>query len=131
MSLPYAIKSKVIKIGDYAADSNAIKHPLFANPRKIKVNMVHFGHSVAVTAVDTNYNTIAVVVGATVIAQVLTGPAATGQDFVAGDYVPITPEVGDEVIAAGANIELSFTKTGNGLLGKGLVVQIDYYEYDT
>jgi len=131
MSLPYAKKSRIILCGDYIADSDAIKHPLFVNPRKIKVDKVHFGHSAAIAAQDSPYNTIKVMVGATIIAQVATGPAATGQTFVAGDYVPITPEVGDEVIAAGSNIELNFTKTGIGLLGVGLVVQIDYYEYDS
>lgn len=130
MSLHGAIRSKIIKVGDYAADSDAIKHPLWVNKRKIKVNKVHFGHSVAVTAQDTNYNEIKVMVSTTKIASVLTGPAATGQDFVAGDYVAITPESGAEEIAAGSNIELNFEKTGSGLLGKGLVVQIDYYEYD-
>lgn len=129
MSLTSEIKSKVIKIGDYIANSDAIKHPLFRNPRLIKVAAVYFGHSVAVTAQDTDYNEIKVMVGATKIASVLTGPASGGQDFVAGDFVAITPESGAEEIAAGSNIELNFTKTGNGLLGKGLVVQIDYYEY--
>jgi len=131
MSLHSAIKSKVILCGDYVANSDAIKHPLFTNPRRIKVNEVHFGHSVAITAQDTDYNTLKVMVGATVIAQVVTGPASGGQDFVAGDFVAVTPEAGAEEIAADSNIELNFTKTGNGLLGKGLIVQIDYYEYDS
>ena len=131
MSLHGALKSKIILCSDYAADSDAIKHPLWRNPRKIKVSKVYMGHSVAVTAADTNYNEIKVMVGSTKIAKVLTGPAATGQSFTAGDFVAITPESGAEEIAAGSNIELNFAKTGTGLLGKGLVVQIDYYEYDS
>jgi len=129
MSLTSEIKSKIIKIGDYIANSDAIKHPLWVNKRVIKVDDVYFGHSEDITAQNTDYNEIKVMVGTTKIASVLTGPAATGQDFVAGDYVAITPESGAEEIAAASNIELNFAKTGNGLLGKGLVIQINFFEY--
>lgn len=129
--MQYVAKSKIIKVGDYVANSDAIKHPLFRNPRLIKVTAVYFGHSEAIIAQDTDYNEIKVMVGTTKIASALTGPAATGQSYTAGDYVAATLVAAAAEIAAGSNIELNFAKTGNGLAGKGLVVQIDYQEYDS
>lgn len=133
MSLTSEIKTKYFQVGDIAADSDAIKHALWYLPRRIKINAVKFAVDTAITAQDTNYNTIALTDGTNTIASIVTGDAAGGDDLAAGVWLDAStgPVAAYVEQAAAATLKLEFTKTGSGLAMSALAVQIDYYEYDT
>lgn len=118
--------SKVFNVGDVAADSDAIKVPLFAPPRAITLKKAMLGVDTAITAADTNYQTVALTDGTNTIASLATGPAATGEDMAAGVLEEITLDSDYIEIAAGDQLCLEFTKTGTGMAMSGLVCQIDY-----
>ncbi len=131
MARPYITKSKILNVGDIAADSDAIKIPVWRLPYKIKITAVYFGVDTAITAQDTDYNLCRLTDVTNDIASIVTGPAATGDSLVAG--TPLAASVG--VVAAyaeqdaGAVLQLEFTKTGAGLAMSGFWVQIDYEDY--
>lgn len=133
MSLSSEIKTKYFQVGDIVADSDAIKHALWYLPRRIKINAVKFAVDTAITAADTNYQTVQVTDVTNVIGSISTGPAATGSSMVAGVWLAATtgPVAAYKEQAAGATLQLEFVKTGTGMAMSALAVQIDYYEYDS
>ena len=123
-------KSIVVNVGDIAADSDAIAHAVFKVPTQytngILIKRILLSVDTAITAQDTNYNTIAVTDGTNTIASVATGPAATGQDFAVATPVELTLDADYVDQAAGQVLKLEFTKTGNGLAASALAIQIDF-----
>ena len=117
-------------VGDYAADSDAIKTALTKLDHAIKITGIKVAHDTAITAQDTDYNTVAITDGTNTIASFATGPAATGQSFVAGTFVALTLVAAYVEQAAAQTLKVEYTKTGNGLAGSGLVVQIEYVDYN-
>lgn len=113
-----------------AADSDAVKWPLFVTKRRIRVKAAFFGATAALTAQDTNYNKIAVMNGTTELKSITTGPASSGESLAAGDLERKDLTTPLEVAADGI-IEVNFTKTGSGQAVTGLVVGIAYEDYDT
>ncbi len=126
----YFLKTKTFHIGDIAADSDALLTPLWKVPNAIKVASVKFAADTDAAAVDTNYNTLAVKNGSNAIASLANGPAASGTGFSKGVFAAVTPTVAYEEVAADATLTLAVTKTGSGAALSGLVIQIDYYDYN-
>ena len=123
-------KIKLLAIGDYVANSDAIKTPVWVLDHKIKITAVKAAHDTAITAQDTDYNTVALTDGTNTIASFATGPAATGQSFTAGVFVALSVVAAYAEQAAAQNLRVEYTKTGNGLAGSGLVIQIEYIDYN-
>jgi len=132
MSLSGEKRVKYFQVGDIVANSDAIKHALWYLPRRIKIAGVKFAVDAAITAQDSDYNTIALTDGTNTIASIVTGPAATGDSLSAGVWLAAStgPVAAYVEQAAAATLKLEFTKTGNGLAMSALAVQIEYYEYD-
>lgn len=130
MSKQYDLRSVRVALGDFIADSDAIKAIIWRVTEAVKISAVYLGFDSAITAQDTDYNTIAVTDGTNTIASTATGPAATGNSFAAGVPESLTVVAAYAEQAAGAVILLEHTKTGNGLLESGAWVQIDYYPYN-
>jgi len=131
MSLGTETRIKYFQVGDIVADSDAIKHALWYLPRRIKITGVKFAVDTAITAQDTNYNTIALTDGTNTIASIVTGPASGGDSLSAGVWLAAStgPVAAYKEQAAGATLKLEFTKTGSGLAMSALAVQIEYQEY--
>ena len=123
-------KTKVICLGDMAANSDAYAHALWKVENKIRLQSVRFGVAAAITAADTDYQTMALKNGSTTIATLATGPAATGTSIAQSAFASVTPDTtaGADEVAAAATLKLTFTKTGNGMAVKGLVIQLDYID---
>lgn len=71
-------QEETFHLGDFIADSDTIVTPIKKLTKAITITAVKIGADTAITAADTNYNTIALKNGASTIASVATGPAATG-----------------------------------------------------
>ena len=67
MSREYKTKSKIFNLGDFIADSVAIVVPIWKIPDAIKITAVKFAVDTAITAQDTDYNTIALTDGTNTI----------------------------------------------------------------
>lgn len=122
---------KIITAGplNVAADSDAVVWPLFVSNRRIKVVKVLLGATAAMTAADTNYNTVAIKHGTTTIYSFANGPAASGESLAAGvieEKALATPVE----VPADTPIKITFTKTGTGLAITGFYVGLVYYDYD-
>jgi len=130
MALSSEVKVKTIRIGDIAQDSDAIKYPLWKLKRRIKISAVLLGANVACAAADTNYNTFALTDVTNTIASVANGPVSGGTSFVAGSMHAMTVVAAHQEKAAGTQLQLEVTKTGNGLALTGAQIQIEYQEYD-
>lgn len=130
MSIPYITDSIRVNVGNIVADSDLIEHALYYSPRKIKVVGVRMAVSVAITAADTNYQVAKVMNGAVVVGQIATGPAAGGISFVKGVFQAAAAIPAAAEQAAGSTLKLAFAKVGTGMAMTGLIVQIDFYEYD-
>jgi len=130
MSLTSELKTKVMRLGDIAIDSDAIKYPLWKLARAIKISAVYLGADTACTAADTNYNTFKLTDITNTIASIANGPVAGGTTFAAGVPQAMTMVAAQAIRAAADQLQFEVTKTGNGLALSGAYVQIDYYEYD-
>jgi len=130
MPRPSHERYSFINVGDIAADADAVKHPFFYTKNKIQIKKIFMGSKAAVAAADTNYQNIKVMNGAVEIKKVSTGPAASGQSFVAGDFVEFTPVVGTEEIPANTNLEINYSKTGTGMAVTGLTIGIQWIDIE-
>ncbi len=125
----YIKKTKTIHLGAIAIDSDALLYALWKLETAIKITAIRLGVNTACAAADTNYNTFEVKNGATTVASVANGPAATGSSFTAGAFTDMTLVAAAAEVAAGATLTLDITKTGNGLALAGAILQIEYYDY--
>jgi len=123
-------KSQIFNCGDISADSDLIKTPLFRPPRPITVKRIWVGFDTAVTAADTNYQTIAITDGTNPLASVVTGPITGGTSFVAGVMQELAVNATYAAISATEQMYVIYTKQGGGMALSGLMVQIDYIEND-
>jgi len=131
MSLSSELKTKVMRLGAVAIDSDAIKYPLWKLARAIKISAVYLGVDTACSKADTNYNTFALTDVTNTIAEIANGPdSAAGTTFAAGVPQAMTVDEAYAYLAAAAQLQFEVTKTGNGLALVGAYIQIDYYEYD-
>jgi len=129
MVRPYVKKSKVFFIGDIVQDPSALDMILWELETDIKIDKVRFGADTDAAAQDTNYNQYKITDGTNTIASLTNGPAASGDDFSAGDFTDKDPAAAYAEQDAGAKIHLTFAKTGTGRAVSGVTIQIDYYEY--
>jgi hypothetical protein len=118
--------SQIVNVGDIAADSDAIVHALLKPKSAITIKRLLTGVDTAISAADTDYQTLNITDGTNVIATVSTGPAATGQSFTAGTFVELTVDATYANIANTETIKAAFAKTGNGMAMSALQIQIDY-----
>jgi hypothetical protein len=119
-------------VGDLAANSDAVFYLLYIVPQGkfLYVDNAYLSAKVAVSAANTNYNTIALrnnSTSAAAIASLVTGPASggttipqTGVEFTT--YTDANRKVGSA--SAATKIYLTSTKTLNGLAVTGLGVII-------
>ena len=126
----YFLKTKTFHVGDIAADSDALLTPLWKAPNAIKIASVKFAADTDAAAADTNYNTLAVKNGSNAIASLANGPASGGTGLSKGVFAAVTPTAGYAEVAADATLTLAVTKTGTGAAISGLVIQVDYYDYN-
>ena len=119
--------SKVINVGDIAADSDLIVIPLFKPPYAITIKRILIGFDTAITKADTNYQKYNVTDGTNIIATVSTGPnSAAGTSFVVGVFQELTLVATYVAIAATETITLSFVKAVSGMVASNCCIQIDY-----
>jgi len=126
----YEIKSRIIRLGAVAIDSDAIKYPLWTLTHAIKITAVKLGVTVACAAADTNYNTFTLTDITDTIASIANGPVSGGTTFAAGVPQAMTLVAAQAVRAAADVLQFEVTKTGNGLALAGAYIQIDYYDYN-
>jgi hypothetical protein len=131
MSLPYATAIEQFPLGDFAIDQTAWVYTLVKFPRKVKITSVRMSAAKACAAADTNYSVFTLQNGANVIATFNNGPVATGMTWAQGAFQSVTPVAAYAVPAAGDTLKLVIAKTGNGLAIAGVVIQLEYMEYDT
>jgi hypothetical protein len=122
-------ESKTFHIGDIAADSDAIKVPLWNLPHAITIKRIMMGFDTAITAADTNYQTYEITDGTNTIASTVTGPVTGGNSFAAGVLEALTLVAAYVDQAAAQQLYVEFTKEGSGMTGSNCTVQIDF-EYD-
>jgi len=119
-----------VNVGDIAADSDAIKHCLYKIPAQmtagITIKRILLSVDTAITAADTNYQTVNITDGTNTIATVDTGPASGGQDFVVGTPVALTLDADYVAQDAGNVITMEFSKTSSGMTMSALTAQIDF-----
>jgi hypothetical protein len=129
---PYEIKHSVTFVGTIAADSDAFRHTLLKTDRKIRIVNVYFSSSVAITAADTNYQTLQIKSGSVVICSIATGPAATGQSFAVATWYAgtLVTAAAANIVAAAGTVYLQPVKTGTGMAMTSVMVQVDYYDID-
>lgn len=130
MSLTSELKTKVMRLGAVAIDSDAIKYPLWKLNRAIKISAVYLGVDTACAAADTNYNTFKLTDITNDIATIANGPVSGGTTFAAGVPQAMTVVAAQAIRAADDQLQFEVVKTGNGLALVGAYIQIDYYEYD-
>jgi hypothetical protein len=133
MSKGYELKQKQFPIGTHAANSNAIVYALWTVPHAIKITAARLGVNAAVTAQDTDYNTIEIMNGLVSVASIANGPVAGGSTIAAGAFgaMVVATAAGANEVAAGSVLTLKSTKTGNGLAMTGVAIEISYYDYDS
>jgi len=103
-----------ISLGDLAADEDSVQRVLLKPDRDIYLDAAYLTSGEAISAQDTNYNTIAIKDGTDTLFSMATGPATTGSDVAAGDSTAFTTTTGGRV-DAGSEVTLELTKTGSGL----------------
>lgn len=132
MSKGYCLKTKELFIGDLAIDSDAIVYALWTVPHAIKISAIRLGVKTAVTAANTNYNTLSIKNGSVTVATLANGPVSGGTSIVAGAFGSFTvvTAAGAAEVAAASVLTLATVKTGNGLAMAGCNIQIEYYDYD-
>lgn len=118
--------SLTFQVGDIAADSDAIKIPLWVPPANITLKKCMMGVDTDVAAADTNYNKIDLTDGTNVIATTSNGPVSGGNSFTAGTLEEIALVADYVAVTSAEQLWLEFTKTGNGLAMSRMTVQIDY-----
>lgn len=119
--------SKVVNVGDIAADSDAIVIPLFKPPAAITIKRILMGFDTAINKADTNYQKYYITDGTATIATIQTGPnSALGTSFTVGVFQELTLVAAYVGIAATETITLSFIKEGSGMVGSNCTIQIDY-----
>lgn len=129
----YFKQTKTIPVGTIAIDSDSTVWALWTIPNAIKIAAIRIGVNATNTKADTNYNTLKVMNGAVQVASIANGPnSSAGTTIAAGAFGTMTL-----VTAAGANecaaadvLTLTCTKTGNGLAYAGVIIEIDYYDYN-
>jgi len=119
--------SKVINVGDIAADSDAIVIPLFKPPYAITIKRILMGFDTAITKADTSYQKYYITDGTATIATVQTGPnSALGTSFTVGVFTELTLVSTYVAIAPTETITLIFIKEGSGMIASNCCIQIDY-----
>lgn len=118
--------TQVIHVGAVAADSNAIKTPLWSVAKALTIKRIMLGFNAAVTAADTNYQTIAITDDTNTIAEVDTGPVSGGESFAAGVLEALTLVADYVALSAADQLYVEYTKTGSGMALTGMTVQVDY-----
>jgi hypothetical protein len=134
MSKEYELKTKAFPVGDIVASSDAIVYALWTVPHAIKISAARLGVKTLVTKQDTDYNTVQIMNGAVSVAAIANGPnTSAGTTIAAGAFgtmVVATAASANEVAAASV-LTLKTTKSGAGLIMYGVVIEIDYYDYDS
>ena len=130
MATEYKVKTAHLFCRDTVADSSALLFPLMVVPAKIKITAFRVGASAAITAADTNYNTINLKNGSNIVSGIATGPVAGGISIAAGAFASGTLVAAYTEFAAADVMTLAIAKTGTGMAYTGLVIQIDYLEYN-
>lgn len=129
--MDYVKKTKTITVGAIAADSDSSLWALWTLANAIKIVAVRLGVSATNTKADTNYNTVQLKNGSTVIAAIANGPnTADGTTIAAGAMAAMALTAASCYPAAGDILTLKVTKTGTGLAYAGAVIEIDYYDYN-
>lgn len=130
MARDYFTKTKQFHIGDVAIDSDAIKYALWKLPNAIKITAVRVASTVACAAADTNYNTFALTDITDTIGSDANGPVSGGTTWAAGVFQDMTLVAAQVVRAADDTLQFEVTKTGSGLALDGVLIQIDYVDYN-
>ena len=133
MGKEYTLKTKEFPVGDIVADSDLIVYALWKVPHAIKIAAARLGVKTTVTKQNTDYNTFEIMNGAVSVAAIANGPnTAAGTTIAAGAFgtMVVATAAGANEIAAAATLTLKTTKTGAGLITYGVVIQVDYYDYD-
>ena len=127
----YKKQTKTLPVGAIAADSDATLWALWTIPNAIKIAAVRLGVNATNTKADTNYNTVELKNGDTTVASIANGPnSAAGTTIAAGAFGTMALVAAAAECAAGDVLTLDVTKTGNGLAYAGVVIEIDYYDYN-
>jgi len=129
----YVLKTKHLFLGAIAIDSDALLYALWKVEHAIKISAIRLGVDATCTKADTNYNTLTVRNGSVDVAAVANGPVTGGTTFTLGTFgdMVVATAAGANILAAGDTLSLKVTKTGNGLAMAGVVMQIEYYDYDS
>ena len=129
--MDYVKKTKTIHVGAIAADSDASLWALWKLANAIKIVAIRLGVNADNTKADTNYNTVQVKNGSSVVAAIANGPnGSTGTSITKGTFADMALTAANCSPAAGDTLSLKVTKTGSGLAYAGAVIEIDYYDYN-
>jgi len=124
-------KLHTIHLGAIVADSDALLYALWKVENAIKITAVRLGVNTTNTKQDTNYNTVDLKNGATVVASIANGPnSAAGTTIAAGAFGNMALVAAAAEVAADNVLTLKVTKTGSGLAYAGAILQIEYIDYN-
>lgn len=121
---------RTIKWGPYdlAADADALKFKIAQAPSgfAFKVVAARASAKTAVTAADTDYNTLNLKNGSIVCASLANGPASGGVSVPIGTSASGAFTLGSSVVvSSGESLVLVPVKTGTGLAIEGLQIEVD------
>ena len=102
--------------------------PFWIAPFNLKVTGVNVGVATAVTGQDTNYTTLSIINGSTVVATL---DLTDGNDLTADtqNALTLSSTAANLLITAGSPVYFKFTKEGSGLLVPPSVVEVQFVPY--